>query len=217
MRNPPFRLAALLGWVSILAPSAARAEVPPPAYTGEPSAATAAPIPRHPVRLDLDVGVPLFLNTGRIDPGVAASAQLGYDLGFLVPVLRFGYMWSPLNADFPTGTDLTRLSVSAGLRFEAGGQGPVLLYLTPMMNLDIWHPSGTVQVPNCAAFYCSLSGHDWQPSPGVSLQAGVDLRPHGAERFGFGFGLLGAMTFRPAPLPNPSAWIQPYMRVTALF
>jgi hypothetical protein len=218
MRISPYRLAALVGWASVLVPfGAAEAQAPPPAYTGGGPSANAAPIPTHPVRLDLDVGVPLFLNTGRLDPGVSAAATVGYDFGFVVPVVRFGYMWSPLNTDFPTSTDLMKLSASLGVRFETGGRGPILIYVTPMVDLDIWHPTGTLQVPNCGAFYCSLSGDDWQPSPGVSLQLGADIRPFGAERFGLGFGILGSMTFAPAPLPNPSAWVEPYLRVTALF
>ncbi len=230
MRNAPYRaercagatrsilLAALIGCVIGVAPvEVVAAQAPPPAYAQDGSEAPVPPARSHRVRLDFDVGVPLFVSTGRLDPGVAGSVQVGYDLGFVVPIFGVGYMWSPLNADFPTSTDLTRLSASVGVRLETGGDGPVLLYVAPMVDLNIWHPTGTIQVPNCSSFYCSLSGDDWDPSPGVSVSLGGDVRPFGSERFGLGFGVLGSLNFAAGPLPDPALWIQPFVRASALF
>jgi hypothetical protein len=230
MQNVPYRarrragaaravpLVALIGGVVALAPvEIVAAQTPPPAYEQGGPEATVPPAPQRRIRLDLDVGVPLFVSTGRLDPGVSGSAQIGYDLGVVVPIFRVGYMWNPINADFATSTDITRLSASLGVRFEIGGDGPVLLYLAPMVDLNIWHPTGTLQMRNCRAFYCSLSGDDWDPSPGVSLSVGGDLRPFGSNRFGLGFGILGALNFAAGPLPDPAFWIQPFVRGTVLF
>jgi hypothetical protein len=218
MRKASFGLAALLGWAAILVSGAVTyAQAPPPAYTEGGELGEVPPPPKNRVRLDIDVGVPLYLTTGRLDPGVAGAAQIGYDFGFIVPLVRFGYAWSPLNVDFPNEVDMHRISASLGARFELGGEGPVLLYATPMVDLDIWHASGTIQMPNCASWFCSLSGDDWDASPGFSLQLGTDFRPTGADHFGFGFGLRTAVTFATGPLPHPAAFLVPYLRASALF
>jgi hypothetical protein len=216
---------------SAVAPGGAHAQsfeiqpLPPdqqsPAYGWAPAPPQRRRVPATVASLYL--GVPLWNDVPReiVRPGFELVGRFGYDLGYIVPELEFGWRWIWVDLDEAArqnpdaaidrrGTEtLDSFWFSLGLRLQVPNDSPVTPFASAHFAFDWWNFLETGYA--CGWWYCSTV-NVYRFTPGFDFRFGleVEVRPMLQVEAGLGVGFA----FRGSFFDDNQSWLSPFLGLT---
>ncbi|MFW6051710.1 MAG: hypothetical protein ACODAU_11070 [Myxococcota bacterium] len=169
----------------------------------------------HPIPM-LQVGAyvtaPTFLTdaAGNTSTGIGIGAQLGIDLGFVVPEVRLGWQYNDIDSDLRFDDAIYRTHVSVGLKLEGDNASVVTPFLGGTVDFNWWSLSFERQT-YCNAFSC-WSEPVYRFAPGLTGRAGLSIAP--LPGVSIDLGVEAGMSFEGEAFADEEVWLGPYLGIT---
>lgn len=173
--------------------------------------------------MSLYLGVPLWNDVPRdiVRPGFELAGRFGYDLGYIVPELEFGWRWVWIDLDEAArqnpdagierrGTEtLDSFWFSLGLRLQVPNESPVTPYAAAHFAFDWWNFLETGY--GCGWWYCS-SYNVYRFTPGFDFRFGLDVEVTPMIQVEAGLGV--GFAFKGSFFDDNQSWLSPFAGVT---